>query len=629
MVTCKNSLQTLRCEGLDMEVSDVDKSSKWKNILNKLHNPKDQAAKKLIPTKTQIDVDESLHNNTNQKETVNLEQQKKESPKMNENRTDYAYEMQLINHLHQKEIGDFSRLESIKNYLTVGQQLLHEDRVYLQGQYEQLKKVLKLNEQFNSSTESKTRTAPLQAQAILIDDVEEAPTHDFISLSKTISNLIRNSTPHFTVGIYGEWGTGKTTLMKSIEVNLQGVDSYEGGQKILPIWFNAWKYEREDNLATVSLLKTVGYAMAGHQRFDTLSKTIFKGLTIVSKDMMQQIAMQVVTKQNTIDDEDIDQKMDYLNKLYRDSVYYEGLDKIKEEMQSIREKDPECRVVIFIDDLDRCSPNKALEVLESIKLFLDLEGFVFVIGLSHKTVTQLITRAYETTGIKGEDYIKKIIQIPIKIPSWSKESIIDLIDNSIAPRLNSDYTKFLSQNSAMIAKVVDYNPRQLKRFINNVIIAFETFASKQGSPEIQFNEIFLVKILKSEWPDFYREFVTNKDFRDILKWMVTRPRELRKYFKYLRTPTEEFPIEQKNKRQLFLHKLTERSNGRVNSMMIDILSDFDNDTWFFFDNVKDVLFGIQNWKVIDSVMDVVEEFSYEISIGSNKSKEQKVTQPTI
>src|SRR3989337_427216 len=546
MGTCKNTLQTLRCEGLNMEVSDVDKSSKWKNILNKLHNPKDQAAKKLIPTKTQIDADESLYNNTNyQKESTNLEQPKTTSPKMNENRTDYAYEMQLINHLHQKEIGDFSRLESIKNYLTVGQQLLHEDRVYLQEQYEQLKKVLKLNEQFSSSTESRTRTAPLQAQAILIDDVEEAPTHDFISLSKTISNLIRNSTPHFTIGIYGEWGTGKTTLMKSIEVNLQAVDSYEGGKKILPIWFNAWPYAREDSLATVSLLKTVGYAMAGHQRFDTLSKTIFKGLTIVSKDMMQQIATQVVSKQNSIDDEAIDQKMDYLNKLYRDSVYYEGLDKIKKEMRSIRDKDSECRVVVFIDDLDRCSPNKALEVLESLKLFLDLEGFVFVIGLSNKPVTHLITRAYETTGIKGEDYIKKIIQIPIRIPSWSKENIIDLINNSIAPRLNSDYTKFLCQNSPMIAKVIDYNPRQLKRFINNVIIAFETFASKKDSPEIQFNEIFLFKILKSEWPEFYTEFIHNKDFREIVRWMITKPRDLRKYFKYIKTFTEEHPTDRK------------------------------------------------------------------------------------
>jgi len=77
-----------------------------------------------------------------------------------------------------------------------------------------------------------------------------------------------------------------------------------------------------------------------------------------------------------------------------------------------------------------------------------------------------------------------------------------------------------------------------------------------------------------------------------------------------------------------LHKLTERTNGRINATMIDILSDFDNDTWFFFDNIKDVLFGIQNWKIIDSVMDVVEEFSYEIPIGSKKSKEQNVPQPT-
>src|SRR3990170_5201958 len=423
MVTCKNSLQTLRCEGLDMEVSDVDKSSKWKNILNKLHNPKDQAAKKLIPTKTQIDADESLYNNTNyQKESTNLEQPKTESQKNNEKRTDYAYEMQLINHLHQKEIGDFSRLESIKNYLMVGQQLLHEDRVYLQDQYEQLKKVLKLNEQFSSSTISRTRTAPLQAQAILIDDVEEAPTHDFISLSKTISNLIRNSTPHFTIGIYGEWGTGKTTLMKSIERNLVSKDVLANQQKILPIWFNAWKYEREENLATVSLLKTVAYAMTNHEKFDGLSKTIFKGLTIVGKDMMQQIALQVASKKHDTDDKEIDEKMDYLNKLYRDSVYYEGLDKIREHMESIREEDKNCRIVVFIDDLDRCSPTKALEVLESIKLFLDIEGFVFVIGLSHKTVTQLISHEYKATGIRGEDYIKKIIQIPIRIPSWSKES---------------------------------------------------------------------------------------------------------------------------------------------------------------------------------------------------------------
>jgi len=609
-----------------MELFKEDKFSKWKHILKKLHNAKTVDPQRLDTIQTQLEKGQSPFSSD-----INyLEDKYKEfqqylithpniTPKEDAKKPNFEREMQMIEQLHQKEIGNFSRLESIRNYLMVGQPLLHEDSVYLSEQYEQLKKVLELNV-FNSETKSTTRTSPIQPQAILIDDVEEYPTHEFDSLSRTIANIIRNSIPHFTIGIYGEWGTGKTTLMKSIEKNLTNENPQGKEQTFLPIWFNAWKYEREENLASVSLMKTVGYAMANHSIFDQLSKTIFKGLTIVGKDVMQQIAIQAVSKKRELADEEIEEKMDYLNTLYRDSVYYEGLEKIHQQMESVRSELGDHRVVIFIDDLDRCSPIKALEVLESIKLFLDIEGFVFVIGLSHKTVTQLITQAYKLTGIKGDDYIKKIIQIPIKIPSWSKESMIDLINNSIASRLNSDYTKFLQQNSGMIAKIVDYNPRQLKRFINNVIIAFETFAGKPGSPEIHFNEIFLVKILKSEWPDFYREFVNNKDFREIIKWMLTKPKDLRKYFKYLRIFIEEFPAEQRMKRILYLNKLTERTNGKIDSNLIDILADFDNDTWLFLTNVKDVMYGIQNWKVIDNVMDVVEEFTYDLPIGSKKSK---------
>ena len=175
----------------------------------------------------------------------------------------------------------------------------------------------------------------------------------------------------------------------------------------------------------------------------------------------------------------------------------------------------------------------------------------------------------------------------------------------------------------MVARVVDYNPRQLKRFINNVIIAFETFANKENSPEIQFNEIFLVKILKTEWPEFYEEFVREKDFRDIIEWMATMPKPLRKYFKYIKSPTDEEQLEQKDKRRLLLNGLPDKTEGRIDTRQIDILSDFDYDTWIFLDNVKDVLFGIEDWQVINSVMDVVEEFQYELPIGSNKSKKQK------
>lgn len=607
-----------------MELFREDKLSKWKHIIKKLHNSKDadprlDTIKNLVEKgQAPYDSDLSYLEEKYKQFEEYLKNNQDKLAQSDEKKSNYEQELQMIIQLRQNEIGDFKRLESIKNYLTAGQALLNEDRAYLNEQYEKLKKITGYKD-IASEEKSKTRTSPLQSQAILIDDVESFPTHAFDSLSGAIANIVRNSTPHFTIGIYGEWGTGKTTLMKAIEKNLTSENPQRKDQTFLPIWFNAWKYEREENLASVSLMKTVGYAMANHDKFDQLSKTIFKSLTIVGKDVMQQIAMQAVSKNRELADEEIDEKMDYLNTLYRDSVYYEGLDKIKVQMKSIRENGDN-RVVIFIDDLDRCSPIKALEVLESIKLFLDLEGFVFVIGLSHKTVTQLITQAYKITGLQGDDYIKKIIQIPIKIPSWTKESIVDLINNSIVTRLNSDYTKFMQQNSGMIAKVVDYNPRQLKRFINNVIIAFETFAGKQGSPEIQFNEIFLVKILKSEWPDFYHEFVHNKDFREIVKWMLTKPKDLKKYFRYIRTFTEELPSEQRNKRILLLSKLSERTAGRIDTNQIDILADFDNDTWLFLNNVKDVLYGIVNWHVIDNVMDIVEEFSYDLPIGSKKSK---------
>ena len=587
-----------------MEIFKEDKLSKWKHILKKLYNT-DIADKQRLNTIKNLEDKYKQISNFAQKET---------STKTDEVKNKFDAELKIIEQLHKKEIGDFSRLESIRNYLMVGMPLLDEDRNYLKDQSSHLQKISAEKKVYENR--SKKRTEPLKPQAILIDDVEKTPTHDFDSLSRTISNIIRNSTPHFTVGIYGEWGTGKTTLMKSIEKNLVD-NSHENEQSFLPIWFNAWKYEREENLASVSLMKTVSYAMEGHNIFDPLSKTIFKGLTIVGKDIMQQITMQAVSEKKEITDEEINEKMKHLNSLYRDSVYYEGLEKIKSQMESIREEGDH-RVVIFIDDLDRCSPVKALEVLESIKLFLDIEGFIFVIGLSHKTVTELITQAYKNTGIRGEDYIKKIIQIPIKIPSWSRQSIIDLIESTIATRLNSDYTKFLTQNSGMIAKVVDYNPRQLKRFINNVIIAFEAFAGKQGSPEIQFNEIFLVKILKSKWPDFYREFVANKDFQETVKWMITRPKQFRKYFKYLNTLTEELPVERRDRRITLLNKLTEFSHGKIGSAQIDLLADFDEEEWSFLNNVKDVLYGVQDWKVVDSVMDVVEEFSFDFPIRSSK-----------
>ena len=64
----------------------------------------------------------------------------------------------------------------------------------------------------------------------------------------------------------------------------------------------------------------------------------------------------------------------------------------------IRQK--ENRLVVFIDDLDRCMPEKAIEVLEAIKLFLDVQGCIFVLGLDQEVIARGIELKYRELGLE-------------------------------------------------------------------------------------------------------------------------------------------------------------------------------------------------------------------------------------
>jgi predicted KAP-like P-loop ATPase len=103
----------------------------------------------------------------------------------------------------------------------------------------------------------------------------------------------------------------------------------------------------------------------------------------------------------------------------KESIYSDGLKKIEKTMNQIINEHPSARIVVFIDDLDRCAPPTTLEVFESIKIFLDIQGFVCVIGLDYKTISKLI----------GEQYISKIIQLPIVMPERKSLDIQELKTN--------------------------------------------------------------------------------------------------------------------------------------------------------------------------------------------------------
>jgi hypothetical protein len=77
-------------------------------------------------------------------------------------------------------------------------------------------------------------------------------------------------------------------------------------------------------------------------------------------------------------------------------------------------EEPRC-LVVFIDDLDRCTPEKALQVLEALKLFLDAPGCVYVLGLDSHAIEEAVRTRYHGE-VKAREYLEKIIQLPFILP---------------------------------------------------------------------------------------------------------------------------------------------------------------------------------------------------------------------
>jgi plasmid stabilization system protein ParE len=147
------------------------------------------------------------------------------------------------------------------------------------------------------------------------------------------------------------------------------------------------------------------------------------------------------------------------------------------------DKDGATRVVVFVDDLDRCLPPNALEVLESMKLFFDLPGFVFVVGLDEQIVDRAVRSKLSADGgaadesdpserLKlGQEYVKKIFQVPYALPPVPSSGLDQLLESmyreaGLGPEQINDLRARVRPFLDFIAIEGRINPREVKRFIN-------------------------------------------------------------------------------------------------------------------------------------------------------------------
>jgi formylglycine-generating enzyme required for sulfatase activity len=313
----------------------------------------------------------------------------------------------------------------------------------------------------------------------------------------------------FCIGIFGKRGSGKTSFMHLLQRRLS---QNKTNPRAIPVWFNPWRYEKEEHLI-IPFLKTLEHEI---RRYKEETREIGKKLSNNLKELSTRIgeisevfayAMKEDFNLGGVGIELDASKMAGRKERIRrhikkaksvseeiSSIYYE----IVHELASAIDNES-VRMVVFIDDLDRCLPDRAVEFLKVMKLFLDVEGYLLILGIDRVGGGQgsLPARMIRSDGvISPEAYLDNMIQLPLELPAIEPGRKRRFIESLMCD------TEGFKEHSDIIEVGVGDNPSTLKRFINFLLFTVrlaETLKDDILNDKIELKESETHKKLLQEY----------------------------------------------------------------------------------------------------------------------------------
>lgn len=280
-----------------------------------------------------------------------------------------------------------------------------------------------------------------------------------------LSNFISGCETPLTLAIQGDWGTGKTSIMYQVEEKLKENSFNNSKGKIKTIFFNTWQYSQFDmdkNLAVTLITDLIDeLEVTDVNKIENLKKS----LAVITKSMEYlklDFGLLNIEKINN-----------QLLKFISNEEKSNNLKNLKQNLQnmideSVKENNYE-KIVIFIDDLDRLFPQKAIEFLEILKLFLDCRNCVFVLAIDYNVVLRGTKSKYgdDLDNEKGKAFFEKIIQVPFTVPvaNYHMGNFVNVSLKKINFSFDNDVTKNITQ---LIRDSIGNNPRSINRLFNSV-----------------------------------------------------------------------------------------------------------------------------------------------------------------
>ena len=312
-----------------------------------------------------------------------------------------------------------------------------------------------------------------------------------------------------TIALQGDWGSGKTSLMNLIRSQV-----VTANRNIKGVWFNTWQYSQfsQGDMLPLAMISQFISQIGGNEDNSALKKTI----NMLGKGLRFGAAM--VATYATSDSGAVQTAKDAASGEATDSAAQ--LAKLKGQLEALVAKQSAQRIVVFVDDLDRLVPEKAVELLESLKLFLDLDRCVFLLACDYNVVVQGLKAKFAVgeADLKGKSFFDKIIQVPFNMPLTQYRVdtyFVDLLDRVGMSWEESDIPLY----QHLVQFSTGFNPRGMKRIFNSLlllrIVAKKKDVATTLSGAVDDNEfariLFAILCLQSAYPQFYEYLASNSD----------------------------------------------------------------------------------------------------------------------
>ncbi|QOV38580.1 AAA family ATPase [Streptomyces ferrugineus] len=299
-----------------------------------------------------------------------------------------------------------------------------------------------------------------------------------------------------SVALYGAWGTGKSSFMNICRSLLQE-------QGIPVVSFNPWKYDQREEIWH-ALIQTILDEIAARITEDPDAKRSAQLQHALKKAAaLSRTAAWLMTRKaavpltaGLVSTSDADALKDAWDN--GDPLEYRHVNQFEHDFAEVVEQfTGGGRLVILIDDLDRCTPEAATTVLDSLKLFLGEASCVFVLAMDQQVIAKAVAQRFDGDEEMGRKYLEKLIQFPYHLPHVTFESMFSHLSEEVLG-LRDDPALW-----QLIRVAYGQNPRRVRRFINALNLTVISLRLHSTPSRARMLHAAILLTIRLQHPAFY------------------------------------------------------------------------------------------------------------------------------